>query len=159
MQLLDGDWTLEGDRLTEDPTVHGGIGFENGVVAYAVPSAQDVAFEARCADGTLRVTQQHLYSMRRRENPGQRRSPFVDVPFPDWQPISANLRLVQDLVRSLDTGEPPAGGVRVAYAATELTFAAIESHLRGGARVDLPLTGSTVRLERDRAPRQPRLEP
>ena len=159
MQLLDGDWTLEGDRLTEDPTVHGGIGFENGVVAYAVPSAQDVAFEARCADGTLRVTQQHLYSMRRRENPGQRRSPYVDVPFPDWQPISANLRLVQDLVRSLDTGEPPIGGVRAARAGTELIFAAIESHLRGGARVDLPLTGSTVRLERDRAPRQPRFQP
>ena len=159
MQLRDGDWTLEGDRLTGDPAAHGGIGFENGVVAYSVPSAQDVAFEARCADGTVRCTQQHGYSMRRRVQPGTPRSPFADVPFPEWQPVSANLRLVQDLVRSLDTGESPAGGVRVAYAATELTFAAIESHLRGGARVDLPLTGSTVRLHRDRAPRQPRFQP
>ena len=159
MQLLDGDWTLEGDRLTEDPVAHGAIGFENGVQGYAIPSAYDVEFEARCADGTLRATSQQVYSMRRREHPGKPRSPFVDVPFPDWQPISANLRLVQDLVRSLDTGEPPIGGVRAARAGTELIFAAIESHLRGGARVDLPLTGSTVRLERDRTPRQPRFQP
>ena len=159
MQLLDGDWTVEGDRLTDDPTAHGGIGFENGVMAYAIPSGRDVEFEARCADGTLRVTNHQVFSMRRREHLGQQRSPFVDVPFPEWQPFSANLRLVQDLVRSLDTGEPPIGGVRAARAGTELIFAAIESHLWGGARVDLPLTGSTVRLDRDRAPRQPQFAP
>ncbi len=158
MQLLDGDWTLQGDRLTEDPVAHGAIGFENGVLAYAIPPAHEVEFEARCTDGTLRATRRQEYSMRRRENPGNARSRFVEAPFPDWQPISANLRLVQDLVRSLDTGEPPIGGSRAARAGTELIFAAIESHVRGGARVDLPLTGSTVRLERDRAPRQPRFQ-
>ena len=97
--------------------------------------------------------------MRRREHLGQQRSPFVDTPFPEWQPMSANLRLVLDLVRSLDTGEPPIGGSRAARAGTELIFAAIESHLRGGVRVELPLTGSTVRLDRNRAPQQPRYQP
>lgn len=156
MRLLDGDWRLDGDRLTEDPVAHGAIGFENGVLGYAIPPAHEVEFEARCTDGTVRATRQQVYQMRRRERPGDARSPFVDAPFPGWQPISANLRLVQDLVRSLDTGEPPIGGVRAARAGTELIFAAIESHLRGGACVELPLVGSTVRLERDRAPRQPR---
>ena len=160
MQLIEGDWTLQGDRLTEDPAACGTIGFENGVTACAIPPpAHEVEFEARCTDGTVRATRTQSYSMRRRQDPGNARSPFVDAPFPAWQPISANLRLVQDLVRSLDTGEAPLGGVRAARAGTELIFAAIESHLRGGARVDLPLTGSTVRLERDRAPRQPRFQP
>ena len=158
MQLQDGDWTLKDNRLTEDPVAYGGIGFENEAVVYAIPSPRDVEFEARCADGIIYATQQQKYSMYCREQPDNPRSPFEETPFPAWKPISANLRLVQDLVHALDTGESPIGGVRVARAGAELIFAAIESHLLGGARIDLPLTGSTVRLERHRAPRQPRIE-
>ena len=66
---------------------------------------------------------------------------------------------LEDLVNSIDTGEPPIGGVQSAHAGTELIFASIESHLRGGARVELPLQGSSVYLKRDRAPRQPRFRP
>ena len=54
--------------------------------------------------------------------------------FPEFEPASATLNLIEDLVHSLDTGEPERGGVRVAYANNELLFAFIESHLRGGAR-------------------------
>jgi len=39
-----------------------------------------------------------------------------------------------------------------------LIFAFVESHVRGGARVELPLEGCTFRLERDRSPRQPKFE-
>ena len=84
---------------------------------------------------------------------------MVDGQFPDYEPASANLLLVEDLVHSLDTGEPPRGGIRAAHASTELIFATIESHLRGGARVDLPLKGSTIKLRRDRTPRQPKYQP
>ena len=159
MQLLDGDWRIEGDRLTEDPAAHGVIAFDGGLLVYVVAPVHENEVQARCDDGSVRATQQQEFLLRRRERRGDRRAGFVDAPFPQWQPASANLRLVEDLVHALDTGEPPVGGVRVAYAATELIFAAIESHLRGGARVELPLTGSTVRLERDRAPRQPSFEP
>ncbi len=79
--------------------------------------------------------------------------------FPRFKSYSPNLRLVEDLVHSMDTGEPPIGGVRAAHAGTELIFASIESHQRGGARVELPLQGSTVFLKRDRAPRRPRFRP
>ena len=41
---------------------------------------------------------------------------------------------------------------------TELIFAFIESHMRGGARVDLPLEGSTIRLQRGIAPKQPKYQ-
>ena len=84
---------------------------------------------------------------------------MVEGEFPSYEPASPNLRLVENLVHSLDTGQPPQGGVRVARASTELIFATIESHLRGGARVELPLKGSTIKLCRDRAPRQPRYSP
>ena len=81
-----------------------------------------------------------VYRMREEGPPGYRGQPtIVDAAFPDYEPASPNLRLVEDLVRSLDTGEPPRGGVRAAHAGTELIFATIESHLRGGARVELPL--------------------
>ena len=38
----------------------------------------------------------------------------------------------------------------------ELIFAFVESHVRGGARVELPLEGCKFRLERDQSPRQPK---
>ena len=79
--------------------------------------------------------------------------------FPEVEPASTTLNLIEDLVHSLDTGEPERGGVRVAYANNELLFAFIESHLRGGARVELPLQDSKLYLLRDRAPRQPLYEP
>lgn len=82
----------------------------------------------------------------------------VTVAFLDEHRAST-LCLIEDLVHSLDTGEPPRGGAELARANTELIFAFVESHQRGGARVELPLAGSAYRLERDRAPRQPKYEP
>ena len=44
--------------------------------------------------------------------------------------------------------------------AEPIIFGLIESHRRGGARVDLPLTGNTLRFApRDSAPRQPKYAP
>ena len=54
--------------------------------------------------------------------------------------------------------EPPRGGAEQARSNQELIFAFVESHVRGGARVELPLEGCTFRLERDRSPRQPKFE-
>jgi hypothetical protein len=68
------------------------------------------------------------------------------------------LRLIEDLVRSLDTGAPTRGGVRVAAANTELLFAFIESHRRGGQRVPLPLRENALRfIRRDFQARRPKL--
>ena len=67
--------------------------------------------------------------------------------------------IIEDLVQALDTSGPTRGGVRVARAADELTFAFVESHLRGGARIDLPLQGSRLRLDRNPEPRPVLLEP
>ena len=158
--LTEGNWTIEGDRLTEDPVGCGIIQFENGVTAYAVTPGREIEWEVNCEKGALTAWPSGVYRMREEGVPDyQGRPTMVDGQFPDYAPASPNLRLVEDLVHSLDTGEPPRGGVRVAHAGTELIFATIASHLRGGARVELPLTDSTIRLRRDRAPRQPRYRP
>jgi hypothetical protein len=70
--------------------------------------------------------------------------------------VSSTLRLIEDLVHSLDTGQPPRGGARVALAGQELIFGFIESHRMGGARVSLPLEKRTTRLNRNHTPRQPK---
>ena len=72
--------------------------------------------------------------------------------FPPFTRTSSTANLIMDLVRALDTGQPPRGGVRSARANLQLIFACIESHRRGGARMALPLAGSDLRLERDATP-------
>jgi hypothetical protein len=79
--------------------------------------------------------------------------------FHRYKRYSPNLRLVEDLVHSIVTGEPPIGRVGAAHAGTELIFATVESHLQGGSRVVLPLRGSTVPLKHVHAPRQPMFRP
>ena len=155
--LKDGNWTIEGDRLTEDPVGHGIIQFENDVTAYAVIPGREVEWEVNCEKGSITAWPGSAYRVREEGPPGYRgHSTMVSGRFPRYKSASSNLQLVEDLVHALDTGKPTIGGVRVAHTGTELIFATIESHLRGGARVELPLKGSTIRLERDRAPRQPR---
>ena len=158
--LIDGNWSIEGDRLTEDPVGGGIIEFENGVTAYGVIPGREIEWEVNCEKGNLTAWPGSVYLLREAGAQGYRGVPtMADGQFPHYEPASSNLRLVLDLVNAIDTGEPPIGGVRAAHAGTELIFATIESHLRGGARVELPLTGSTIKLRRDRTPRQPRYTP
>ena len=82
----------------------------------------------------------------------------VPETFPEFENTSSTANLVKDLVHALDTGEPTRGGVRCAYASTELIFGIVESHLHNGARIELPLKDSKVRLQRNPTARQPRVE-
>jgi predicted dehydrogenase len=155
-----GDALLAGDEVTEDPEGQGVIAFDNGVMAHALLSPRGHDHEAICERGTvLAVDGGAAFELRRRADGGGGRR-LVEAPFPPFQPASTTLRLIEDLVHALDTGEPTRGGVRLAYRNTELIFGFIESHRRGGARVALPLEGNTLRfIRRGRAPRQPRYAP
>jgi predicted dehydrogenase len=155
---LPGSPVIEGDLVREDPRGQGFFQFENGVTAYAMLTPLGVEFQAICENGTLTALNDGLeWQLRRRTTiaPGGRTA-FVIDKFPVVEQASSTLRLVEDLVHALDTGEPSRGGVRVARASTELIFAFIESHQRGGACVMLPLEGNTYRLQRDHTPRQPK---
>lgn len=157
--LPNGDSVIEGDVLREDPTGQGTIQFENGVTAHALLTPRSSEWEAICARGTVTCWnngwQWHI--RKQQEIPGWRACRVPEA-FPEFERTSSTANLIKDLVHALDTGEPTRGGVRCAYASTELIFGVIESHLRGGARVELPLTDSKVRLQRNPTARQPRVE-
>ena len=160
--LLDADSAIEGTRLKEDPQAEGIIEFENEVTAYCLQAGRGSEHEAVLERGTVSALSDGTKWLVRKEGPKDamgRPGPLTPARFPEFTDSSSALGIVDDLVHSLDTGEPPRGGVRVARQSTELIFAFIESHQRGGARVDLPLGESKYQLRRDRAPRQPRYEP
>lgn len=150
--LPEGDEIFAGDVLRQDPLAEGIIQFANGVKGYALLTARRSEFEAVCTKGTLTAFNNGQGWRVRRFGTAE----YSGSPMPEYERASSTLRLVEDLVHALDTGEPPRGGVRVARANNELIFAFIESHRRGGARVELPLSGSRVRLQRQHTPRQPR---
>ena len=152
---------LDGDDVLGDPSSHGIIQFTNGVVAYLLLTGRYGDYDVICERGSLScIDNGRQWQMRRVKPPGIYGNRLTEFePFPDYERTSATLRLVEDLVHSLDTGEPPRGGVRVARAVTELIFAFIVSHLRGGARVELPLKDVSLRHRRLRPSGQPTYEP
>ena len=155
--ITDDDSIFDGDIVREDPNGQGIIQFENGVTAHALLSPRGSEWEAICEGGTVTCWnngwQWHI--RRQADVPGWRNC-FVPQTFPEFERTSSTANLIKDLVHSLDTGEPSRCGVRVAHASTELIFAFMESHLQNGARVQLPLKGSKLRLQREPTPRQPR---
>jgi predicted dehydrogenase len=153
---LPGGVTIEGEILREDPAGHGILGFEDGVTGYLLNTARGSEYEAIGAGGTVASLNNAAGWEVRRTTRGQA-GEFERTPFPAFTPASSTLRLIEDLVHALDTGAPPRGGVRVARRNTELIFACIESHRRGGAKVELPLQGCRLRLQRAITPHQPKL--
>jgi predicted dehydrogenase len=151
--LPNGDTDLEGDLIVADPIGQGTIALANGVTMYLLTSPQAARHEAILERATITAPNDGRFEVtpvggEAEESPRQ---------LLDFIPASPTLRLIEDLVHSLDTGEPTRGGVRVAEANTQIIFGLIESHRRGGARVEMPLTGNTLRFApRNSAPRQPK---
>ena len=153
---------FEGDTLREDPTAHGLIQFEEGVTGYALLTRRRGEVEAACEQGVVTAAgaDWQLQGPGPVDHRGRARAVLIPERFPHVEPASTSVRIIEDLVHALDTGAPTRGGVRAALASTELIFAFIESHLRGGARVEVPLEHRrTLRFQRDKPPRQPRLTP
>ena len=159
-ELLVGADAIEGELLREDPCGHGIIHFENGVTAYALNSARDFGVEAICERGVVVArrndSEWQLHVASGKDYHG--RDVLAPEQFPEFEAKSSTLALIEDLVHALDCGEPPMGGVRVARANMELIFAFVESHMRGGVRLDLPLKASSYKLQRQQDPRPPKYE-
>jgi predicted dehydrogenase len=149
---------FDGEHLHGDPAGEGMIWFENGVTCYAMLTSRSAEVEAICERGAVTALNNGAqWQLRVRSGAdGPSRGKLVEQPFPAFERTSSTANLIADLVHALDTGEPTRGGVRVARASTELIFAFLESQRRGGARVELPLRESSLRLEREFAPRQPK---
>jgi predicted dehydrogenase len=157
-QVLAGQDFIEGDVLKVDPAAQGTIQFRNKVTAYTLLTPRG-DYEAICEKGTVTALNNGIHWQLRRTapmDPGGRWNGLVTGTFPEFERASSTLRLIEDLVHSLDTGEPPRGGVRVAKANMELIFGFIESHRRGGARVSLPLENRKLKLQRSFSANTPR---
>ena len=140
---------FDGDVMVRDPRGHGIVDFANGVTGYGLNTGAGWTMEAVCEGAVIQG-----------EPAWQIRTGGEVTPIPGAETVSSGVTLVDELARSLDTGEPPErGGVGVARAGNELIFALVESHRRSGVAVELPLTGSSARLSRPFQPRQPRFEP
>ncbi|MCC9075574.1 Gfo/Idh/MocA family oxidoreductase [Litorilinea aerophila] len=158
--LPNDDVPQTGDILPVDPVGMGTIHFANGVTAHALLTARGLEVEAIGDEGSLTALndgQEWLYRTRQVIDAGNRKG-LVATPFAGVEPASSTLRLIEDLVHALDTGEPTRGGPRVALAGMEIIFGFIASHRRGGARVRLPLTERSLRLQRSVAPHQPKFD-
>ena len=158
--LTQGGDGLAGGALDSDPSGGGRLQFADGVVAFACDSGRRFEVEVVCEQAVISsLGLDNEFLLREPGGVNHRGHPTLrHGSFPPFTRSSSTVNLIMDLVHALDSGQPPRGGVRIARANTELIFACIESHRRGGARVRLPLDGSDLRLERRSAPRQPRFE-
>ena len=158
--LTQGGDDLAGGLLDSDPSGGGRLQFANGVVAFACDSGRRFEVDVVCERAVISsIGTDAEFLLREPGGVNHRGHPALrQGSFPPFTRNSSTVNLITDLVHALDTGQPPRGGVRIARANTELIFACIESHRRGGARVALPLAGSDLRLARSFAPRQPRFE-
>lgn len=155
--LSNADDIFDGDLMREDPQGEGFFQFANGVRAYAMNTARGLEVEAICDNGTITALNDGLEFLIRKkvpiDNSGRLSLEIVDRL--EIEPQSSTLKLIEDLVHSLDTGEATRCGPRVAYAGMELIFGMIESHRNNGARVTMPVT-SSIRMQRTVAPRTPK---
>ena len=158
---LTANVAIENHTLSSDPSGQGMVDFTNGVVAYLLNSERGFEIDAVCEHDVLTALR-NCKEWRLREVSGsdsRGRDVLTEGSFPAFDPADATHLLVDDLADALDGSHPSRGGVQVARAGIELIFALIESHQRGGVRVEVPLAGSRYRLQRQIVPRQPRYVP
>lgn len=152
-----GDEILVGDSITEDPTSQGTIAFTNGVMAHLLLSPRPFDPEAIGERGTISASARDS-QFKLRRLPGERRDSDLSAPeVIPFEPASSTLRLIEDIVQALDTGQPTRGGVQIARVNTEIIFGFVQSHRLGGARVALPLRENSLRFAPHAStPKQPR---
>ncbi len=155
--LPNADGMIEGEILREDPLGEGFFHFANGVRGVAMLTARGLEVEAICENGTVTGLNDAIEILVRKKIPidGSTRLSLENVDLLEIDPQSSTLRLIEDLVHALDTGEATRGGPRVSYAGMELIFGFLESHRNNGARVQMPVQ-SQLRLQRSVAPKTPR---
>ncbi len=149
---------FDGEILREDPVGEGVIYFANGVTGYLLVTPRGGDIEVICENGALTAYNDGLewHLRRRATKEAHGHTGLVTAPYAEPPIVSSTLRLIEDLVHALDTGEPTRGGPRISLASTEVIFALIESHRRGGAKVTLPIQERNLRLQRSRGPNQPK---
>ena len=145
---------LESDEAAfgeDDPHGNGYLVFDNGVRGYfrSITSGPVAVreFDVLGTEGRVRVLEnimQFELWKTAKTGPGGGEQP-VQVPFPYPKQIEAmGLTIVDDIVRSSESGTKPRCSGADARDALEIALAIRESHRRGFVRVDLPLEGRSL---------------
>ena len=102
--------------------------------------------EIVCADGVIRSQgDSNQYAMWRRTD--KHSHEWEQQPFPEWRGHSGTVAIIQDLIRSVETGVPGRSNLQVICNGMEALFGFVESHRRGGIRVSLPLKERNIRVD------------
>ena len=150
------DELVVGSEVLDDPAAPASSGFRTTYSAtpWTVPGAPSLRLSAPAALSQVTTTGMEFRTRTHDRDESE------DAPSLVFDNTSSTLNLVEDLVHALDTGEPTRGGAEVAYWNTQIIFGFIESHRRGGARVELPLKDHDLRfIRRDHVARQPKYQP
>lgn len=126
-------------KLDIDPQAVYQLETDNGVFCTSVPGGS-WEFEVMASGGSVRsYANGQDRGWRRAVQLTERHSTTEAVPLAPTAAASATMRVLEDLVDCLETGQAPREGVERAHHATEACLAVAESHRQGGAWVELPI--------------------
>lgn len=139
--VLNSDFDPQADRCETDLSGMGIIRFSNGVLGYLLTTTLIAEFEVTGSEGVIRARNNLLHwDLRQAEHIGRRGWTLHNIrQFPHFERTSPTVAVIRDLVQAIETDGETRGGIDIAHLNTEIAFAIIESHRRGGARVTLPL--------------------
>jgi predicted dehydrogenase len=134
-ELLPRDQVFSGRHIDADPRATYQLRFANGIEAWTVPAGY-WEFEVFGSEGSIRSLNNGGGALLRK--PDGKRG-WQEMPFEFVEPKSPVVSCLEDLVVAYEEKRLALGHVELTHHITEACIGVAESHLRGGAWVELPL--------------------
>jgi predicted dehydrogenase len=136
-ELEPQDLEIEDNMIDRDPSATYEIEYENGLRASTVPFSGTWEFEVFGSEGSIRSLNDGQEVLFRKT--GGRGNWWDVAPDPKVAPASSVVYLLEDLVTAHESGDTTLGNVDITHQTTEACLAVAESHMKGGAWVELPM--------------------
>ena len=133
------DPTLGVNDFTSDPGVDWAyVRFAGGIAGHFLRAPNRFDFAVYGSQGHVYCSEgSGIFALYRRKGRFSREYDVLPLDLPAYE--DSTVRIIRDLIRALETGAPTKGSVEIAHRSTEICLAVAESHIRGGARILLPL--------------------
>jgi predicted dehydrogenase len=126
--------------LAKDPNLrHAHILYEGGLEAFLLPAPGMYEFQLVCENGVLYALNNGIHWYVRQRDRGMRRNVQELREMPPFARISPTVRVIQDLIQSIETGSDTQGNLSIAMQTMEITSGIVQSDRAGGLRIDLPV--------------------
>ena len=146
---------IQNDILSDDPEGFGVLHFSNGIKGYYCSSGVYQEVKVVGDKGVVNVLHNGRSWVLDKVPYDESKLTPTDS-FPKYKHESSTLKLIEDIVSQLDGVQETKGGIQAARDATEVIFALIQSELTNGSKINLPLKGSKIILERNISARKPK---